>query len=202
MTENTKKGIPRNQRLIQSLEELKLTTLKDLWNDDFRLYPQNENQHFWFEVWLNNSKADLESFNRLAKEAECEVQATYIVFPERLVLLLNGSLKKLSSRLELQNYIASFRLSKATAAFFDELTPPEQVEWVEELIDRHTYKNDSNCVICVLDTGINYAHPLLTKVMDNHDQLAENPNDTPADLNGHGTGMARKMSTSFEPLFK
>lgn len=188
-SKDSRNNKPANQTLIQSIKDLKSTSLKDLWADDIDLYPHDDKE-YWFEVWLENDEARLEQFIKLAKDQELEVQENHLKFPERVVLLIRCSLSDLAESLRLQSYIVSFRRTKETAFFFDELEPIDQREWSNELKSRCKYIDNKNNVICLLDTGVNYAHPLLTSIMDDKDQMFLSPIKDGADDSGHGTRMA------------
>lgn len=187
LTQETTKGKPKNEKLIQSISDLKSSSLKDLWNDDFALYPENYDEKYWFEIWLRNNDKDL--FLSLTQKYTIKTNNQCLTFPEQSILLINCSINQLSEHFELQSYIANFSLSKSTTFFFDELPPTEQAEWAEDLKSRCKY-NHSNNVICILDTGVNYKHPLLNPIMSSADQLTEDPNIIAADEHGHGTFMA------------
>ena len=187
LNKETPKGKPQHEKLMRSIADLKSATLQDLWNDDLAAYPENYDEVCWFEVWLRNNEKEL--FISSAQKYDINVSNQLLVFPERTVVLIQCPLRKLENSFELQSYIANFRCSKSTALFFDDLTPVEQAEWVDDLKQRCSYK-DSNNVVCILDTGVNYKHPLLNPIMSTENQLSENPNAIASDEHGHGTFMA------------
>jgi len=68
----------------------------------------------------------------------------------------------------------------------------EQKEWLAGLQKRVVFKRESNRTpyICILDTGINKAHPLLDKAINLNDLHSINAAWTNADTVGHGTRVA------------
>jgi hypothetical protein len=115
-----------------------------------------------------------------------------IEFPERTVLLAYGSLEQMQRSMLTLNSIAELRRAKETADFFDSLPPEEQPEWVDELLHRMTLSGNNAAVphICLLDTGINEGHPLLTPACSSSDTHTVEPGWGTDDNNGHGTEMA------------
>ena len=87
--------------------------------------------------------------------------------------------------------IAEFRRVKDTTAFWCELPPREQAEWVKNLLERlHVAPDAENVAVCLLDTGVNYGHALLSPVLSEADCQAVLEEWGVADHNGHGTLMA------------
>jgi len=66
----------------------------------------------------------------------------------------------------------------------------EQQEWVEEFLSRVTPPRGSAPFVCLFDTGINQAHPLLAPIVDVADLDAYRPAWGVDDRHGHGTEMA------------
>src|SRR3546814_10850701 len=82
------------------------------------------------------------------------------------------------------------RLAKETAAFFTRMNAIEQWEWVESLAGRLEAPDEDAPYVCLLDTGVNEAHPLLAPVTNNDDLHTYNPAWGTDDRQGHGTPMA------------
>lgn len=190
LTEETRKGIPKSQSLIESISKFKATDLKDLWSDRPDLYPDHCAEEQWFEVWLFKDDQDIELFKKLCKSAEVYVQEQQLVFPERVVLLIKATLRQLEESPLLVSEIATFRLSRMTAEDFDSLEPTEQVEWSDELLTRLKLNNDYDIYVSILDTGVNNKHPLLSPLIEDSDVMVENQNFDSSDQAGHGTMMA------------
>lgn len=65
----------------------------------------------------------------------------------------------------------------------------EQKEWIDDLLQRADY-TDSNVTICLLDTGVTAAHPLLEQAISlDHVQAVKSAWGN-GDHQGHGTEMA------------
>jgi hypothetical protein len=191
-----KAGRARDNRvLIDAIQAFRTAVLEALWTDDVDQLPESLEEEIWWEVWLpvrRNRQAVLNDFKKLAKASEIAVSEQILEFPERTVLLAKGNKQQFSQSGLLLNNITELRKAKETAAFFDELIPEEQHEWAAELKGRLVQPVDPELApyVCILDTGVNYGHPLLESFIDPVDQLTLDSDWTGADDHGHGTGMA------------
>jgi hypothetical protein len=184
-----------NRALIDAIQTFRSAALEALWADDRDQLPENPEEVFWWEVWLpvrRDRQAVINDFKRLARAAEIEFFEKVLQFPERSVLLAKGNKRQFIRSGLLLNSISELRKAKETAAFFDEMNPEEQQEWADDLKARLVHPQDPGLApyVCILDTGVNYGHPLLNPFIDPADQLTLDEDWTGADDDGHGTGMA------------
>jgi len=194
---NEKKGTktPFNQKLLDTIKNIRVASLKALWTDDLDVFPVAEEDFLWWEVWLpvrGDRAAVVEQFRLLAEGLGFRIAEGEVEFPERTVLLLYGSLSQMRRSARTLNSIAELRRAKETADFFDSLPSEEQSEWVSELFQRMTVPNERGDTpyICLLDTGVNAGHPLLTQSMRSQDSHTVEPGWGTNDQQGHGTEMA------------
>ena len=188
-------GHDRDYRtLIDAIQSFRVAAMEALWTDDPDQLPQDVNEPFWWEVWLpirqKNRQAVIHDFKLLANAVEIQVPDSVLEFPECSVLLARGNRTQFASSGLLLNTIAELRRAKETAAFFDELPPAQQPEWADELLGRLERPTQPGPYVCLLDTGVNYGHPLLAPFLDPADQYTLDEDWTGADDDGHGTGMA------------
>ncbi len=181
--------------LLNTIESIRRAEIRALWTDDPALLPQDAAAPIWWEVWLpvrGDRNAVLEDFRKLATLAECEVSEHQINFPERTVVLLYGSQQQLSTSVMMLNCVAELRRAKETAEFFDGMTPIEQREWIDESLARLVLApdDDSTPRVCLLDSGVNRAHPLLVPFISAPDLHTVNPAWGVDDTANHGTGLA------------
>ena len=189
-------GVPLdNQKLIDTIQSIHTATLRALWTDTLSEYPSNENDKIWWEVWLtirDDRKRVIDSFLELTRKSQMLPSESHINFPQRTVFVLQASRKEMEKSILLMNSIAELRRAKETADFFTSLRPGEQREWVDDLIKRLKFPDPNKTIpyICVLDTGMNNAHPLLEELIDNPDLLTIEPKWGVNDNEGHGTAVA------------
>lgn len=92
--------------------------------------------------------------------------------------------------INLLNCVAELRKAKDTAEFFSEMRPAEQEEWVQAALENLVPPPIQAPAVCVLDTGINRQHPLITSALAEEDLHSCHPDWNVADHHGHGTEMA------------
>lgn len=190
-------GNPLNQTLIANIEEIRAATLQSFWQEPELPFP-NPDQEIWWEIWLsrnNNDKAlsPLEYFLPEFHEAGIQIGERFLKFPEHWVCLMKCTSTQLE-RILYSDKLAEIRKPRETAEFYTTLERPEQDEWIADLAARTDNLSGPNQVaVCLLDTGVNRAHPLLEQLIPERHLDSINPAWTTADtggLYGHGTPMA------------
>ena len=192
-TKVTQNGNPKNQKLINSIEDIHIALLYSFWTDSSQLLP-NEN-HNWFEVWIKTDEStdkqeQINQFTNLLTTLEISFKPNYLLFPERAVLLVYANSESLIQILNSSDCLAELKAGKETADFWTNENPSDQNEWVEDLLRRLVINNQSSISVCVIDTGVNNGHELLSPVLQTAHCLAYGSQWTTADRKGHGTMMA------------
>jgi len=193
--ENDRPSGPRNSKLLNAISEIRSATISELWTDDLAVFPESDEEAFWWEVWLpvrGDRDAVVTQFRLQAKALEFRLADGELQFPERTVLLVYGSAALMKQSVMTLNSIAELRRAKETANFFDSLTPAEQPDWLENLLDRVTVPAEDAEVphVCLLDTGVNFGHPLIATSLKSSDAHTVEPSWGTDDTDGHGTAMA------------
>ena len=86
--------------------------------------------------------------------------------------------------------IAEYRRAKETASFWLEIRNADQSEWADDLQNRVHCPTDPDVAICILDTGVNNGHPLLSPLLSDDDCFSVNEEWGTFDHNKHGSLMA------------
>ena len=183
-----------NRRLIDAIRQIRAASLRALWTDSEAL-PSAEEGPLWWEVWLptlRDRNATTETFRGRAEAQGMRVSPGDLAFPERTVLLTYASVEQMQRSMVTLNSIAELRRAKETAEFFDSLRPDEQVPWLDDLLSRtrYTVQTDETPYVCLLDTGVNRGHRLLTPALAVSDLHTVEPGWSTNDAVGHGTQMA------------
>jgi len=191
-----KAGRPIDSRpLVDAIQAFRTAALDALWTDEPSQLPADSHEVFWWEVWLpvrGDRQTVLHDFRLIAEAYEIEVSEKNLEFPECSVLLARGNKSQFSQNSLLLNNVSELRKAKETADFFDTLLREEQHEWADDLVSRLNQpdEHDDSPYVCILDTGVNVGHPLLSSFIQPADQFTLDADWTGADDNGHGTGMA------------
>lgn len=183
-------GNPKNQKLVNSIEDIRLAILDSLWTDPLDLMPQ-ENPT-WCETWLYiNSDSEIITVLSILHDYQIPYKENYISFPERAVILIYADRIQLSELIERIDFLAEFRIGQETASFWVNESNRDQLQWAQDLLNRLSIQ-ESDVRVCILDTGINNAHQLLNPLLGDSECLTVNPNWGTNDhyrAGGHGTLM-------------
>ena len=183
-----------NQKLLDAIQAIRTASVRALWTDDVDTFPESDTEPFQCEIWIpvgRDREAAIATFRDRAASLGMDVSPGDLRFPERSVLVARTSLSTIQRSIVMLNSIAELRHAKETADFFDALPLPEQSEWVNELLGRTTFTKDPEAPhACLLDTGVNRAHPLIAPVLDPGDLHTVEPAWGTRDDSGHGTELA------------
>jgi hypothetical protein len=186
-----------NKLLLDSIESITPAILKSFWIGKNEGIP--DKTPAWCEIWLlcyeeNYDNADnVEQMNEHFKEIclilDIPCNNSFIHFKERIVKLIRANADQLASLIKCLDTIAEIRRFEEPTSFFEELSPSEQKEFADDLFSR--LQNDFTKVsICLLDTGLNNGHPLLSDACEDDCLQTVNPAWATSDHDGHGTEMA------------
>ncbi len=193
LNEDTKYDKPKNAKLIDSIEDIRVAIINSFWNDSKKLIPK-KGQHKWCEVWLRSDNNDIEvekEFFNLCSKLGIEFRSDEVLkFPERKVVIVKADKEVLANIITSSPYIAEFRLAKETARFFVELDNKDQTDWVKHLLKRLNVASEATTAVCILDTGVNNGHELLQPIISDENCYTINDDWGTHDQAGHGTLMS------------
>lgn len=193
LEKESNKGKAKNKDLIESISAIRQAVFETLWTDDMSVFPKSDRQEVWWEVWLrtgDDPQSNIDFFKSHAERLGLFLSPGEILFPDRAVIAVRGTMAQLTRSITLLNSIAEIRGPKETADFFTGLTAREQFEWITELQSRLISPPDDCPMVCILDTGINNGHPLLHDCLAPNDMHTYNAAWNITDHDGHGTEMA------------
>lgn len=180
--------------LINTLSAIRLSTIRSLWTDEPYLLPDDAEEAFWWEVWLpvrGNRAAVLTDFHNVATSSQCRVSEHIVEFPERTVTWMFGSQRDFSQSALMLNCVAELRRAKDTAEFFSGSAFTEQQLWANDALVRLQPPDEQDVpYVCLLDSGINRAHPLIAPLVHENDVHTVSEAWGTDDRDNHGTGLA------------
>ncbi|WP_223557125.1 S8 family peptidase [Lysinibacillus sphaericus] len=192
----TSTGKPRHQKLLNCIHDIKLALAESFIPTNHRIVLENENKQ-WFELWINtlddtNPQNAIEDFKKILAILNITFKPEVLYFPERAILIAKINKTDISNIISASPYLEEIRLAKTPNDFYlDEIDNTEQKEFTEDLLKRVNYDESSSIVINILDTGVNYIHPLLNNFITATDLVSYDPTWNKADrIIGHGTAMA------------
>lgn len=187
------KGGPRNHNLIDSIAEMRLADLRAFWTDDPSLFPQDSTQQIWWELWLKrrNGEDPQVIAAQLSERIGGRLGNTSLSFFDSMVFLIRASSQQLERAPELISSLEELRRAKETPNVLVESSPKEQREWADDLAARLKISDEASVSVAILDTGVNYNHPLLSSVCNQPQSETWQPQWPRYDeVNDHGSRQA------------
>jgi len=190
-TDGTQISSPKNRQLVESISELRLALIHDYYTDTDR-NPPDLNEEIWWEVWLKRLDTDkqLATLRNKIAASGLKLSDQSVIFPEVVVFHARGSWMQWSQVRGLLENLAELRRAKIVASEFLELSPSDKIEFIEGLLNRTTYPDDTAPAVTLLDTGINRGHPLLEPAINVQDIHVVRDEWFRGDKDGHGTEVA------------
>ena len=186
--EKTVRGARKNAPMIEAVSDLRLATLRALWTDEPSRYPKGA--PIWWELWLRRDGGhEIDRIAAFAKAAKMTLELSRLTFSDRTVVAIFGTEEQLSSSLIVLGDIAEVRQAIRPSGF-ERLSPKEQRPWVDNVLERLTRAPSKSPAVCILDTGVTSAHPLISGSLPAGDLHACERSWGTGDHDGHGTEMA------------
>lgn len=185
-------GKPKNADLVNSIEDIRLAVLESFWTDPKNLLPTDNVAklcELWVKVNPRQEDITLTNLRSTCELYDIELFDRLLIFPERLVVLIKANKQQLLELIESSPDIAEIRSAKETAQFWVRQPNIEQIQWTEDLLKRIKLV-DTKTGVCILDTGVNNGHPLISPVLSDQDCSAFVSTWGSSDHDGHGTLMA------------
>lgn len=198
INEDTPSGNPKHQNLMANLDSIKSASLKSFWQEPELSFPEQETS-VWWEIWVYKNPlisidSQMQTIYQLLENTDIQLgQRKHLSFPEHLVFLAYGSALQLGNSILYTDALSELRKPRETADFFTYLDKHQQADLIEDLNGRvNNFQIIGNISVCLLDTGVNIAHPLLSNLVPVEHLDAINPNWSKSDTHpqGHGTPMA------------
>jgi Subtilase family len=177
---------PSNEEFFDRVERIRPGTLRDLWTDQGDWPPIDE--MFAWELWL---RPGTENWIRdTAPELEIEIERGRLLFPEAVVVRADCTRRRLRDLIRKVPVVAELRAASSFMAHLLELSPGQQAAAANRLLKRIVEPDADAPRVCVLDSGVRRAHPLLAPFLEADRCLTINAAWNATDHHGHGTGMA------------
>ncbi|MGJ0184540.1 S8 family peptidase [Corynebacterium glyciniphilum] len=190
--ESLSEDSPKNAALVEGIQTIKRATIRELWTDQDKYFPEDPSALCWWEVWLRDRDGhERERLERFAAEYRLRISGDFLGFAGRTVVLVQTTAEQLAEIFESIDDIAELRRPHEIASFLSELAASEQREWVDELLDRVEAAGDDAPVVCILDRGVQSEHLLLSHSIDVGDlHTADVTWSHDPVIHDHGTEMA------------
>lgn len=196
--ENTKKGTPRHNDLVASIEKINQVILEEFWVGPNELLPLTNDQAVWWELWLlggkdnvNYAKEMREQFLHFTKKSNIEFDdETRIEFADRQVFVVKATKEQMSKAITYLDCIAELRPPSRGIRDWHVLEHSMDLQ-IPDIIKHITPPDLQAPTVTLIDTGVNNGHPFLQPAIPANGLHTIDPRSSmTSDYNGHGTEMA------------
>lgn len=185
---DTPDGKPRYQNFAARVDDIRFRApIQALWTDTTSRFPSS-NEPFWWEVWLREG-CDLD-FAAIATDLELQSKTGILTFPYRTVRVVRATPEQMAKAILDSGAVAELRKALSSPSGFFAHDVERQFATVSELLERVVYPEASAPVVCILDSGVNNAHPLLAPAAATPLTYLSSWGTHDGVVHGHGTQMA------------
>jgi hypothetical protein len=185
-TENTKKGKPKEADRFERIDRFALGSARSLWTDGGEFPVADVTT--WWETWLF---AEHEThFIEVASQRGAIVKEGRLEYPELIVRLVEATPEQIDDIVRRTDAVSELRAAPKTPDTITHLPPECQHDLIAGIAERSEAPNDDAATICILDSGLNEAHPIIASHTSSADVHAWNPSWGTQDDVSHGTPMA------------
>ncbi len=185
-------GRPPQSEKIEAIESIRRARLETLWTDISGTLPQNSHDQIWWALWCRpEHEAEVETAcQRLSLRVADRDRR--LRFPEVIVVPTFAPRVAIELLLFSTGVIAELRRADDTPVFFTDDIAGDQHEWGDDLAARIIWPPSDAMRVCIFDTGVNRAHPLIEPALSPSDMHTLNNEWGTHDHDrlGHGTSMA------------
>lgn len=180
---------PRNEALLANIASISVAAFDALWTDPEQ--PPAPDSAVWYELWIRRDGERWES--QLRQEfinLGLDFPELKLVLPEHIVVVARATRTLIESSLDLLNALSEIRKARPCSVGLTDLSGMEQEEWIDDALERIRWPSDDAPAVCLIDSGVNRAHPLIEPLLNERDcETVFSDNDRSDDLE-HGTPMA------------
>ncbi|MDR1386136.1 MAG: S8 family peptidase [Propionibacteriaceae bacterium] len=179
----------KHAQLVEGIGSIRRATIRELWTDSDEEFP-GDGVDAWWEVWLRKGDGPIQRVTALARNQGLLVGSHFLGLTDRTVGLVRSTPEAMSAVFASSDDIAELRHPHDITNDLLGFTPFEQKEWVDDLTARTTPAADDAPAVCILDRGVQQAHPLLAASLDSSDVHVVDPTWRKVPIHRHGTEMA------------
>jgi Subtilase family len=187
------KGTPPKASRVEPIEHIREARLRTFWRDDQDALPTDADAEIWWALWCFVDR--IERVLTAAETLNLQVGGadTFLRFPETVVVPVFGRVSAIELLLFATGGVAELRRASDNPSVFTLNLKDDAPAFIDDLAGRVTWPGRNAPAVCLLDTGVNRAHPLIEPALSVGDLMSVDPawgGDDHAGGAGHGTGMA------------
>ena len=181
---------PPNSGRVAEIEDIRAATFETFWRDSEDALPSEPGDEMWWGLWCFTDRVD--HVIQTAERLGCRVAGSdaHLHFPDATVVPVYGTKLIIEILLIGTVGIAEVRRASDSPGFFIQDVHGDEHAWIDDYAERVIWPPSDTPTVCVLDTGVNRAHPLLEPAVGEEVVDSVNEDWGADDHDGHGTGMA------------
>ncbi|ATI81932.1 S8 family peptidase [Sphingobium yanoikuyae] len=173
---------------FESAESFEVASVQTLWTDPIEALANQGRLKTNWEVWVRTSFKNV--FDSIADELEIDRVTGFTDFVDSSVITINATRERLEALVRLSGAVSELRTASNFVASYLQHDPQERYGEVNRLAALVTPAPAGAVRTTILDTGVNFANPLLTSSLPQERCLTINAAWQTNDHDGHGTNMA------------
>lgn len=189
----SKKGTPPGATRVEPIEHIREARLRTFWRDDQDALPTDSQVQIWWALWCFSDRVDRVLLAADTLGMQVGGADTFLKFPETIVVPVFGRVSAIELLLFATGGIAELRRASDNPSVFTQDVKEDVPAFIDALAERITWPGGDTPAVCLLDTGVNRAHPLIEPALSIADLMSVDPawgGDDHESGSGHGTGMA------------
>jgi len=191
--ELSEKGSPPKKTRVEPIEHIRAARLQSFWRDAPEALPEDPQAQMWWALWCFNDRTDRVLASAAVLGLHVGDPDTFLHFPETTVIPAYGRRASIEMLLFATAGISELRRASDSPLVFTRDLKDEVPAFIDDLAERVTWPGNDAPAVCLLDTGVNRAHPLIEPALSPEDLMAIDTDwggDDHEHGAGHGTGMA------------
>ena len=178
---------PMRFNLFESLQSFRPATIEDLWNDSPSKLPEDGYEAEW-EIWIRRDEEDL--FTRCVEGLGLTIHGDKNEFVDTAIFNVLATREAVERLVLVSAAVIELRSASSFVSSYLDYDPEERAAAVEDLLPLIYDPPAGAPITTLMDTGVNYANPLLGMALSAADCQTINSDWPVNDHAGHGTNMA------------
>ena len=143
LTEETGKGLPKNQKLVEKLDNVIRTTVDFIWSGSNEYLPKED--AVWCELWLAIDPSEINDkiqiLNGVCDFLNILVSENLTIFPERVIINVKLNYQQLVELIISFGWIAEIRRAEELNSFWLDQTIVNRENWIESAINNINFNH-------------------------------------------------------------
>lgn len=187
-TKRTTKNHPKNQPFVNAIEQIRVADLRSFFTEpnEFQL-PDIIRE---YEVWVRKDDFNWNVMRQRLEQLGIQYGSRQLVFEELVVVLVIANHAKLQQIVECVSSVLEIHAYKKPSVLSRASNINEEKEYIQLLAVDIPMAEAPLTRIGILDSGVNYQHPLLQNVLPRERCFSATLDGSLKDEANHGTAMA------------